>query len=433
MKGTIFSTALRVTIVDVTHAISRHSIVQAAFVIADLWRMYPDGTAHVVVVDPGVGTDRRPIALEVDGQYFVGPDNGLFSRILDAAEGSTDWRGVVLTNPDYWRVRMSPDIPWAGHLRSAAAHLVNGTHLPHLGDPLDKPDQLTLPAYEGWRATCRGEIIYIDSFGNCVSNIPAPGSFRRRAAGRHRRRAGPDGVAFVPDVWHGGGRASPSRWSAATATSKSRYGGETRRRLWISIPARRCVSRGWPITSRAALYTVDLLGQEDAALLRGVADLLVVAVPTIYGDVTEALADVVQFAPEDLSMIARDPEGTPIGWLHAEHFRGKPQRKSNWSPSIPPAATTGRADAHDSGGRADACCRMRDDARHGGRHAGAGRSLYGVDVTEDAPRLLAEFHCHADPPAGFFLCVGYRLLGVFPDAYGPGKHDLTLARRINSE
>ena len=70
------------------------------------------------------------------------------------------------------------------------------------------------------------------------------------------------------------------------------------------------------MTARTSLYTVDPLSQEDAALLRGVADLLVIAFPAIYaGDVTQALADVVQFAPEDRSLIARDSEGAPIGWL----------------------------------------------------------------------------------------------------------------------
>ena len=175
MKGTILSTALRVTIVDVTHAISRHSIIQAAFVIADLWRMYPDGTAHVVVVDPGVGTDRRPIALEVDGQYFVGPDNGLFSHILDTAEREQlTWRGVVLTNPDYWRARaVSATFHGRDIFAPAAAHLVNGTHLSHLGDPLENPERLVLPSYDVSADGIRGELIYIDSFGNCVSNIPA--------------------------------------------------------------------------------------------------------------------------------------------------------------------------------------------------------------------------------------------------------------------
>jgi aminoglycoside 6'-N-acetyltransferase I len=60
-------------------------------------------------------------------------------------------------------------------------------------------------------------------------------------------------------------------------------------------------------------------------------------------------------------------------------------------------------------------------------------NLYGVNVIEDAPRLLTHFACHANHPAGFFLNIGYRLVGLLPDAYGPGKHDLTLARRITKD
>jgi S-adenosylmethionine hydrolase len=189
MKGTILSIALRVTIVDVTHAISRHSIVQGAFIIADAWRMYPDGTAHVVVVDPGVGTDRRPIALEVDGQYFIGPDNGIFSRILVAAEREQlAWRGVVLTNRDYWRVHeVSNTFHGRDIFAPAAAHLVNGTHLSHLGDPLADPVRLDLPSVQADRGVVRGEIVYVDGFGNCVSNIPA--SALLDAAGRDARVA----------------------------------------------------------------------------------------------------------------------------------------------------------------------------------------------------------------------------------------------------
>lgn len=187
------------------------------------------------------------------------------------------------------------------------------------------------------------------------------------------------------------------------------------------------------MTARTTLYTVDLLSQEDAALLRGVADLLVVACPSLYdGDVTQALADVVQFAPADLSLVARDPEGTPIGWLRAEHFRGQASAEIKLVAVHPArrrqevARTLVMAAEERMSG--NACVTMLatvGDTR--GR-----TSLYGIDVTEDAPRLLAGFHCHADHPAGFFLRIGYRLVGLLPDAYGPGKHDLTLARRITS-
>ena len=137
---------------------------------------------------------------------------------------------------------------------------------------------------------------------------------------------------------------------------------------------------------RASLYTVDVLGQEDAALLRGVADLLVVAFAPIYdGDVTRALADVVQFAPEDLSLIARDQRRAAhrlaaCGALQAAGLGGDQTRRR---PPLAPA-TTRRADPRPGGGGADArggCVTMLatvGDTR--GR-----TSLYGVDVTADAP------------------------------------------------
>ena len=179
-----------------------------------------------------------------------------------------------------------------------------------------------------------------------------------------------------------------------------------------------------------SLYTVDLLGQEDGALLRGVADLLVASSPNIYGNVTQALADVVQFAPEDLSLVARDPEGAPIGWLRAEHYRGQASAEVKVVAVHPTRRLQGVARtlvmAAEERMRANGCVTMLatvGDTR-------CRTSLYGVDVTADAPRHLAAFHCQPDHPAGFFLRIGYRPVGLLPDAYGPGKHDLTLAHRI---
>lgn len=186
--------------------------------------------------------------------------------------------------------------------------------------------------------------------------------------------------------------------------------------------------------TRTSLYTVDVLGQEDAALLRGVADLLVASFPTIYGDdITQALADVVQFAPEDRSLIARDSDGVPIGWLRVEHFRGQASAEIKLIAVAPDRRRQGIGRtlvmAAEERMRGAGCVTMLATA---GDTRGR-TSLYGLDVTEDAPGLLADFHCHADHPAGFFLRVGYRLVGILPDAYGPGKHDLTLARRIVDE
>src|SRR5580693_4634047 len=85
MKGVILGISPRVRIVDITHEIAPQDINEAAFAIAQAWRYFPKGTIHVVVVDPGVGSERRPLLVEAGGHYFIGPDNGVFSMIYDAA------------------------------------------------------------------------------------------------------------------------------------------------------------------------------------------------------------------------------------------------------------------------------------------------------------------------------------------------------------
>ena len=121
-----------------------------------------------------MGTDRRPIALEVDGQYFVGPDNGLFSRILDTAErDEIPWRGVVLTNPDYWRMRaVSPTFQGRESSRPPPRTSSTG-RISRISATRWTPHPPQPSRVEGTDRVVRGEIIYVDSFGNCVSNIPA--------------------------------------------------------------------------------------------------------------------------------------------------------------------------------------------------------------------------------------------------------------------
>src|SRR5215813_4455317 len=86
MKGVILGIAPKVTIVDITHEILPYDVNEAAFVVGQAWRYFPKKTIHVVVVDPGVGSERRPIVCEAAGQFFIAPDNGVLSMIYDAAE-----------------------------------------------------------------------------------------------------------------------------------------------------------------------------------------------------------------------------------------------------------------------------------------------------------------------------------------------------------
>src|SRR5215467_1972392 len=85
MKGVILGIAPRARIVDITHEIAPYEIGEAAFVLGQAWRYFPEGTIHVVVVDPGVGSARRPILAAAGGHYFIAPDNGVLTMIYDAA------------------------------------------------------------------------------------------------------------------------------------------------------------------------------------------------------------------------------------------------------------------------------------------------------------------------------------------------------------
>ena len=208
MKGVILAINPRATIVDITHAIPPQDVRTGAFVLAGAAPYFPPGTVHVAVVDPGVGSERRPIALRSTArfggveplpaqgeQFFVGPDNGVLSlaaRPGIGAEGLTQRllptqlphqrddsvvTAVHLTNRKYWRQDVSPtfhgrDIfaPVAAHLSKAG--LRGAKLLAELGEPLaGMPVQLHLPPVVERDNTLIGTIIHIDRFGNCISNI----------------------------------------------------------------------------------------------------------------------------------------------------------------------------------------------------------------------------------------------------------------------
>src|SRR5215469_10306281 len=119
MKGAILSIAPRARIVDITHQVAPYAVMQAAFSIAQAWRYFPKGTIHVIVVDPGVGSARRPILAQAEGQFFIAPDNGALSMIYDAAK--TQVR--VISNPKVMRHEISRTFHGRDVFAPAAAHL----------------------------------------------------------------------------------------------------------------------------------------------------------------------------------------------------------------------------------------------------------------------------------------------------------------------
>lgn len=169
MKGVILSICPDVRLVDITHEISPQDIMEAAFVLREAVPYFPDGTVHLVVVDPGVGTERRPVALRAGDRWFVGADNGLFPLVLD---GDSPEAIVRLDNRQFWR---TPDPSTTFHGRDifapVAAHLAAGHALEEIGSPIEslKPLRWAQPRVDD--DGIQGWIAHIDHFGNCITNI----------------------------------------------------------------------------------------------------------------------------------------------------------------------------------------------------------------------------------------------------------------------
>jgi S-adenosylmethionine hydrolase len=171
MQGVILSICPTATIVHLSHSISPQNINTAAFILYQTFQYYPAHTVHCVVVDPGVGSKRRAIAVRTDCGTFVGPDNGVFSLAL-RAEGVNTLEAVTLTNPDYQLQNVSATFHGRDIFAPAAAFLARGMALERLGPAainLVHPEHLRPPQSGQLPDTAR--IIHIDHFGNLVLNI----------------------------------------------------------------------------------------------------------------------------------------------------------------------------------------------------------------------------------------------------------------------
>ncbi len=166
MKGVMLSINPHAQIVDITHEIEPQDVREACFLLGDYYRFFPEGTVHVCVVDPTVGSARRPVIVECHGHLFVGPDNGLFSLLYD--------NGAVVTEIAERRFMLQPVSP-TFHGRDvfapAAAHLSRGVDAAQFGPLVAGPVSLPglFPSVE--EDVMTGEIVRIDRFGNAVSNI----------------------------------------------------------------------------------------------------------------------------------------------------------------------------------------------------------------------------------------------------------------------
>ena len=168
MKGAILSVCPEATLVDVLHDLPAHDVAAGALALDSVYRHFPGGTVFVAVVDPGVGSQRRPVAVGAGRWLFVGPDNGLFTFVLEAHPSA---RVHLLANPLLFREPTSPVFHGRDLFGPAAGRMARGLSLDEVGPAGDGPGSPRAPPKtrlaEGWE----GAVLHVDRFGNLTTNL----------------------------------------------------------------------------------------------------------------------------------------------------------------------------------------------------------------------------------------------------------------------
>jgi S-adenosylmethionine hydrolase len=168
MKGVILSINAQATIVDMTHGIPQGDLDAASFALDQAYAYFPPGTIHVIVVDPGVGTQRRIICVKANEHFFLAPDNSvlrfIFHRYADAEV-------VSVTNDAYFLPQTSQTFHGRDIFAPVAAHLSLGIEFGKFGEPITDALKGDILLPQKSEKLIRGQIVYIDHFGNCISNV----------------------------------------------------------------------------------------------------------------------------------------------------------------------------------------------------------------------------------------------------------------------
>lgn len=205
MKGVILGINPEAHLIDLCHGVPSYDPVQAGFLLKTAYPYFPQGSIHLVVVDPGVGGPRRPIAALIDGHFFVGPDNGVFSYLYAPGKVS---RVVEITASRYFLHPMSATFHGRDIFAPVAAYLSRGIELESLGGPISDYVHLEVPMPKVQDDTLYGEVLVVDKFGNLITNIGAQdldpflrkGGLRVKVGGREI----PGLSAFYAEVEEGG-------------------------------------------------------------------------------------------------------------------------------------------------------------------------------------------------------------------------------------
>jgi len=194
MKGVIMTINPKAVIIDICHSIEPQNILQAAFILSTAYRYFPEGTIHLAVVDPGVGSQRKAIILKTPKASFIAPDNGVLSYIIDELDAApakpahhfspspeqrklgTGLEAIAITNPDFRRKPVSTTFHGRDIFAPAAAHLSLGVPLHKFGDSLSHVFTFRIPQpLRDNQGNLTGCVLHIDNFGNLITNIRSGG------------------------------------------------------------------------------------------------------------------------------------------------------------------------------------------------------------------------------------------------------------------
>lgn len=173
MRGVIWKICPDAKIADLTHTIPPQDVNMASWYIDQQAYYFPKGSVHVVVVDPGVGTQRRPIAVQAGEHFFVGPDNGVFSSVYDRAE-KEGWplKVVHTSKPQYWLPNISNIFHGRDIFSPVGAHLAAGVAIEDLGEVVEDYERFELPKPVIKGGEAKGEVVlFHEHLGNIISNI----------------------------------------------------------------------------------------------------------------------------------------------------------------------------------------------------------------------------------------------------------------------
>ncbi|HSR68989.1 MAG TPA: SAM-dependent chlorinase/fluorinase [Acidobacteriota bacterium] len=169
VKGAVLSACPDACIVDISHDIASHDLLEAAFTLDSAYRTFPSRTIHLVVVDPGVGSSRRALVVSTENCYFVGPDNGVLSLIYQREEVN---RVVSIESEHYFRQPVSPTFHGRDIFGPVAGSLAHGIQIDKFGPEVDDYKRLSLPgARKVSDDEVEGIVLHIDKFGNVITNL----------------------------------------------------------------------------------------------------------------------------------------------------------------------------------------------------------------------------------------------------------------------